>query len=353
MSRANGPICGSEVASGWIDDGTNARTRSATPRAEGNELNSHERELLLDLTQMVLDLTGILDPTPTSDGTNVVISLGRGDWLGAGLSGLGLIPYIGDLAKAGKLGRWAQTLKDTVAQARRNPAFAARVRGLLRSLSNILEQVPDSMLPAGARAPFLAMRKQLDEALGIVRGADAAALLARYKKLWLKHIDELPLVSPGPDRGALWSKLSAKMKTDPGYFPKGDAEDIAGWALAARLASQEGKQTLEMVLAESKFIEKYELAVRQLAEKLARKPDTLWQDFGQVVWASASAKYARTLKGRVTVFVDDEVLRKALAEQKLPLLSIELQELLKRRRSGDGVTKIVVKDIFDGTIFEI
>ena len=60
-----------------------------------------DADLALDLTQIGLDIAGIFDPTPISDGANTLISLGRGDWLGAGLSAISMIPYVGDAAKLG------------------------------------------------------------------------------------------------------------------------------------------------------------------------------------------------------------------------------------------------------------
>ena len=65
-------------------------------------------ELALDVTQIALDIVGLVDPTPISDGVNGLISLGRGDWLGAGISAVSMIPYVGDAAKLGKLGRYAE-----------------------------------------------------------------------------------------------------------------------------------------------------------------------------------------------------------------------------------------------------
>lgn len=62
----------------------------------------------LDKFQMGLDGVGIFDPTPISDGVNAIISGFRGDWAGAGLSGISAFPYFGDLAgKGGKAGRFA------------------------------------------------------------------------------------------------------------------------------------------------------------------------------------------------------------------------------------------------------
>ncbi|HRN07737.1 MAG TPA: hypothetical protein PLM95_12960, partial [Ottowia sp.] len=73
-----------------------------------------DADLALDLAQIGLDIAGIFDPTPISDGANTLISLGRGDWLGAGLSAVSMIPYVGDAAKLGKLGKYAQTVAKAI-----------------------------------------------------------------------------------------------------------------------------------------------------------------------------------------------------------------------------------------------
>ncbi|MFD0345731.1 hypothetical protein ACFQ0M_05840 [Kitasatospora aburaviensis] len=49
---------------------------------------------------------GIFDPTPISDGASGVVSLFRGDWMGAGLSVAAMVPYVGDAAaKPAKLAK--------------------------------------------------------------------------------------------------------------------------------------------------------------------------------------------------------------------------------------------------------
>jgi hypothetical protein len=53
---------------------------------------------------LVADIAGILDPTPISDSTATVLALNSGDVPGALLSLLGVLPYLGDVAKAAKYG---------------------------------------------------------------------------------------------------------------------------------------------------------------------------------------------------------------------------------------------------------
>ena len=84
-------------------------------------------ELALDITQMGLDIVGIFDPTPISDGASGLISLARGDFLGAGISALSMVPYVGDAAKVGKLGDFAQTLAKAVDAAKSSPEVAKAI----------------------------------------------------------------------------------------------------------------------------------------------------------------------------------------------------------------------------------
>ncbi len=314
-------------------------------------LTAEQRELMLDVTQICLDIAGFFDPTPIADGTNAAISVGRGDWTGAGLSAVAIIPYVGDLAKAGKLGRYVQTVEKVVSEARRNARFAERVRPLLMRLRTALSEVPSKLLPQSARAQVDRLKQQLDDFLGKVPLANSR-LIDDYLRRFEKRIDDLVLDIPPRDRGALWSKLDVKDESAPGFFRGGDDESIEGHQLAWKLAKQQGRRTLEMALESSKFADEFRAEAAQLAEKLGR--EVKWSEFGAKVWERISVKYVRALKGKVTVYVDDWVLQKALKEGNYPILSKELQELIRRKNSGEGITGIVIRDIFEKEpIFEI
>ncbi|MCA9061019.1 MAG: hypothetical protein KDA85_21050 [Planctomycetaceae bacterium] len=120
--------------------------------AESGEQRSQQQQaLLLDLTQFVLDLIGIVEPTPFADGTNTAISLGRRDWLGAGLSAISLLPYLGDIVKLGKIPRYERTLSKALALAVKDAQFAEQIRPVLTRLKRLLDDAPISELPAGLR----------------------------------------------------------------------------------------------------------------------------------------------------------------------------------------------------------
>ena len=65
--------------------------------------------LVLDGLQLALSVAGVFDPTPTCDAIDGLISLLRGDYVGAGISALGMLPYVGDAAKLGRLAKFADT----------------------------------------------------------------------------------------------------------------------------------------------------------------------------------------------------------------------------------------------------
>lgn len=131
------------------------------PRDDGPDLGS----LALDLGQIALDIIGIFEPTPFADLTNTGISAVRGDWLGAGLSLVGVIPYIGDTAKLGKLGKWAKTVADAVELAARNPSAFKALEPALRRISDAIGSVSNSVLdklPGDAKETLLRIKNQID-----------------------------------------------------------------------------------------------------------------------------------------------------------------------------------------------
>ncbi|WP_218080445.1 hypothetical protein [Anthocerotibacter panamensis] len=60
------------------------------------ELSHLNQEMALEMAQAAADLAGIVDPTPISDSISAAISLAKGDYLGAGLSLVSIVPFIGD-----------------------------------------------------------------------------------------------------------------------------------------------------------------------------------------------------------------------------------------------------------------
>lgn len=138
-----------------------------------NDNGPDRTELIADVTQIGLDIVGIVDPTGIADISNAAISVARGNWLDAAISVAGVLPLVGDAAKLGKLGGWAQTLSNAVDLAKVDAGFRAAVEPGLRQLADALDAAPLDMLPASARETLQGIRTKLDEVLD--GSADAAA----------------------------------------------------------------------------------------------------------------------------------------------------------------------------------
>jgi uncharacterized protein len=138
---------------------------AANPGGAARGLTAAQKSLALDVTQLGLDIVGIFEPTPFADGANTLISLGRGDWFGAITSAAGIIPYVGDAAKLGKLGKWAETVAKAVDMAATNPAFRKAIEPALRKISDAIASVGIDRLPAQVRDQFLSIKRNADKVL--------------------------------------------------------------------------------------------------------------------------------------------------------------------------------------------
>ena len=149
-----------------------------------------DADLALDLAQIGLDIAGIFDPTPISDGANTLISLGRGDWLGAGLSAVSMIPYVGDAAKLGKLGKYAQTVAKAIGDAiaklplDKLPESARKQLTTLNELTGIFAKESDT-------AARTALRAADDVPTTGAARAGAAASRVGAQPAWGKYLNDI------------------------------------------------------------------------------------------------------------------------------------------------------------------
>lgn len=223
-----------------VERGELARTLeggNAARPAAANDAGPDPVELALDLTQLALDITGIIEPTPFSDGSNTLISAGRaigslfsGDFGGAGghavngvLSAVGVVPYLGDAAKAGKVGKWAQTVSDAVSAVATNPALRSALEPALRQVKNAVDAIPQGAidaLPGSARDAINRMKSQLDEFFGAgARQADEGVYhgTVRGQTVELRGVDAVPVNYVKRDRveyQALRNSFDSKVRGD-------------------------------------------------------------------------------------------------------------------------------------------
>ncbi|APZ91186.1 DNA/RNA non-specific endonuclease [Fuerstiella marisgermanici] len=186
------------------------------------------RKVSMDLAQIALDIAGIADPTPICDGANAIISVARGDWLGAGLSLVSIVPYVGDLAKAGKFPKYLKSVETAIQLAQQSPAAAKILTPVIVRVKQALDLLPD----AGGQA-LSTLRKRVDDFLGQSRTAKAvrAALPDISKQFsfrkfesngYLYHEAKGRLGVPGKVKthrsGSAQSALSKGMGDDAGHL---------------------------------------------------------------------------------------------------------------------------------------
>jgi len=119
-------------------DGLQAAPGFARTDVEDEEL----RQIGAELFEMALDLAGIVDPTPFCDGMSSLLAVSQGRWLDAAMSGAGMLPYIGDLAKGGKLPRYLRTFDRVAAVMERSQRARQMLQAPLEKLQVALSWLP-------------------------------------------------------------------------------------------------------------------------------------------------------------------------------------------------------------------
>lgn len=191
--------------------------QQSLPKPDLTGLTPEQKELVLDLTQVGLSVVGIFDPTGIADGADAVISLGRGDYWGAGISALGIIPYLGDIAKIGKLPKLLKIIDNVVAMAKADGKFAKVVEPLLKGLKNAIDKLPIEKLPNWAKEPIRSLKNKIDDFFS------SAA----------KNLDETkPTLPPDPNRVPDGSPQRPKKKDDPEKIRSLDRQNESAKTLA-------------------------------------------------------------------------------------------------------------------------
>jgi hypothetical protein len=87
-----------------------------------------DNDLKLEIANAAADAAGIFDPTPASDIVGASLSIARGDYLGAALSTVSFIPYVGDaVAKPAKAARATKAIM----------ALEKKVAGLTQTVADL------------------------------------------------------------------------------------------------------------------------------------------------------------------------------------------------------------------------
>jgi len=129
-----------------------------------------EAELITDIVQVGLDIGGIIEPTPFCDIASGIISGARGEWWSVGISVASLVPWVGDLAKLGKLPDLFKIVTKVGNYALENAKFADEIKPILREIRKATDVFLEPggisrAFPDEAKQIVKKIRDKLDEVL--------------------------------------------------------------------------------------------------------------------------------------------------------------------------------------------
>ncbi|MBP7452063.1 MAG: DNA/RNA non-specific endonuclease [Ottowia sp.] len=198
-------------------------------------------DLALDITQMGLDIAGIFDPTPISDGASGLISLFRGDFLGAGISAVSMLPYLGDAAKLGKLGRYAETLAKAVDAAKSSPELAKAIGPAMEKLREAIGAVPIDKLPEGLRNAIEPLKTKLDD-FARIGVNQVQATVGKNHITWTQNAagDTIGAKATLNEVFSGAKRSSGEVKDQATAAARGTTDDVGGHMIGHRFAQDQG-----------------------------------------------------------------------------------------------------------------
>lgn len=140
---------------------------------------------------------------------------------------------------------------------------------------------------------------------------------------WSAYVEGLVFKVPR-DKGILWSKVGARS--------------------AERLATSKGLTSLEMLLKREGFMELYAKQFGSFENVKAAKLEHATAE----IWRKVSQRFAASLEGKVTAFVDNPELGKAIAKGSEPILVDELWEIAETVSKNSKITMVEMVDVKTG-----
>ena len=128
-------------------------------------LTAEERDAALDVVGTALDIGGIFEPTPFCDLSSTALAGYRQDYWGAGLSLLGVIPYLGDTAKLGKIPQYLNKISNALVLAGKNARCAAIMEPVFKVVHKLLDAVPLNRLPESVSKRLIKARDDIKDFL--------------------------------------------------------------------------------------------------------------------------------------------------------------------------------------------
>jgi type VI secretion system secreted protein VgrG len=297
-----------------IDPGTLCRTSMPQPGVVGvtnlalhAEVEHAKRALAMDIGQLILDITGIFDPSPISDGTNLLISLARGNWVDAVASAVSIVPYIGDLSKTAKLPRYIKSVRKAIHIAKFDAKWANALRTLFTKLKKVLDEcikLAADMLPDSAKTQLKELKYEVDKFLE-PRGGATNKLPDSGKKADLQPSSNSTKSQRNIDRAKPPEKLDKKPE-------KGYGSDNNNGPKTTEVPKSTAANPNKTYSGKSNGPKKTDSPVKN-AEEVIEKSPTLKKDIKQLEKDGWDIKYGEAGKGS---YADKDALEIVIDESK-------------------------------------
>jgi len=229
----------------------------------------NEESSTIDKIQLGLDGIGLIPGIGEfADGLNGIISLGRGDLTGAGLSFISMVPGIGDaIGKGGKVGRAAM----------KSPAIKSVVKKGVKSapkLAKKSKKAAEQLVSAGEK--MSKVKNVVAKKAGDVKSMHKAVLDGDLKSLEKMYGKEIP------DEYRKAAEKALEMAGDK--LKDVDMKDVMTKIEAVAKAGDEVEETGEGDVNESL---RYDLFYRTTPKS---EVDRIWSDLGDVLREQAELK---------------------------------------------------------------
>ena len=110
-----------------------------------------------EVLSAALDLAGIFDPIGVCDGANAILQAQNGDFGNAFLSVAGLIPYVGDLAKIGKVGKDYKIIQKAISSCSSSKPVYNFTKAAEKHMADPNRYVPVSILDETIKHPTMTL----------------------------------------------------------------------------------------------------------------------------------------------------------------------------------------------------
>ena len=155
---------------------------------QGNYFNEEDSELIVETWELVADIVGIVDPSPTCDIFGAICAKAQGDNVGTAISVASIVPGL-DIAKLGKIAKKVKVIEKLIDRAKHSDEFLTVIRP---ALEYIRKKIADGIdcVEEGLKKTLQDLKDKLDDLLDKTRNWRSPAENRKARNKFKNHKDE-------------------------------------------------------------------------------------------------------------------------------------------------------------------